>query len=75
MSELAALERLQATLEAARCSSRTSSNIRYLTGFESSNAALLVDPEGPAKLFTDFRYIEARRGDARRRGGAREARR
>jgi Xaa-Pro aminopeptidase len=34
-------------------------NIRYLTGFESSNAALLVDPHGPARLFTDFRYIES----------------
>jgi Xaa-Pro aminopeptidase len=36
-------------------------NIRYLTGFEASNAALLVDPEGPARLYTDFRYIEAAR--------------
>jgi len=34
-------------------------NVSYLTGFESSNAALLVDPDGPAQLFTDFRYIEA----------------
>ncbi len=34
-------------------------NILYLTGFDTSNAALLVDPGGPAKLFTDFRYIEA----------------
>ncbi len=34
-------------------------NVRYLTGFESSNAALLVDPEGPATLYTDFRYLEA----------------
>ena len=34
-------------------------NIRYLTGFESSNAALLVDPRGPVTLFTDSRYIEA----------------
>jgi Xaa-Pro aminopeptidase len=33
-------------------------NIRYLTGFDSSNAALLVDPKGPVKLYTDFRYIE-----------------
>jgi Xaa-Pro aminopeptidase len=33
-------------------------NIAYLTGFESSNAALLVDPDGGAQLFTDFRYIE-----------------
>jgi Xaa-Pro aminopeptidase len=34
-------------------------NIRYLTGFDASNAALLVDPSGPARLFTDFRYIES----------------
>ena len=36
-------------------------NIRYLTGFDSSNAALLVDPGGPAHLYTDFRYIESAR--------------
>jgi Xaa-Pro aminopeptidase len=34
-------------------------NIRYLTGFEASNAALLVDPAGGASLYTDFRYIES----------------
>jgi Xaa-Pro aminopeptidase len=34
-------------------------NIAYLTGFESSNAALLVDPKGGAELYTDFRYFEA----------------
>ncbi|MBV8079093.1 MAG: aminopeptidase P family protein [Actinobacteria bacterium] len=33
-------------------------NVRYLTGFESSNAALLVDPGGETQLFTDFRYFE-----------------
>lgn len=31
-------------------------NVRYLTGLESSNAALLVEPDGSATLFTDFRY-------------------
>ena len=36
-------------------------NIRYLTGFDSSNAALLVDPGGEATLYTDFRYIESAR--------------
>jgi Xaa-Pro aminopeptidase len=36
-------------------------NIHYLTGFESSNAALLVRPKGEATLFTDFRYIESAR--------------
>jgi Xaa-Pro aminopeptidase len=34
-------------------------NILYLAGFESSNAALLVQPTGPPQLYTDFRYIEA----------------
>ncbi len=33
-------------------------NVRYLTGFDSSNAALLVEPER-VRLFTDFRYLEA----------------
>src|SRR5262249_535547 len=36
-------------------------NIVYLTGFESSNAALLVRPGGEATLYTDFRYIELAR--------------
>jgi Xaa-Pro aminopeptidase len=35
-------------------------NIRYLTGFASSNAALLVEP-GRTTLYTDFRYAEAAR--------------
>ncbi|MDQ3876450.1 MAG: Xaa-Pro peptidase family protein [Actinomycetota bacterium] len=35
-------------------------NIRYLTGFDSDNAALLLEPER-IRLFTDFRYIEAAR--------------
>ena len=38
-------------------------NIRYLTGFQSSNAALLVEQER-TRLFTDFRYIEAARAVA-----------
>jgi Xaa-Pro aminopeptidase len=33
-------------------------NVLYLTGLDSSNAALVVEPER-ARLFTDFRYIEA----------------
>ena len=33
-------------------------NVSYLTGFDSSNAALLVEP-GRVRLFTDFRYVEA----------------
>src|SRR5207244_1768478 len=35
-------------------------NLRYLTGFKSTNAALLVDPQR-VRLFTDFRYAEAAR--------------
>jgi Xaa-Pro aminopeptidase len=35
-------------------------NVRYLTGFDSTNAALLVEPGG-ARLFTDFRYAERAR--------------
>jgi Xaa-Pro aminopeptidase len=34
-------------------------NVRYLTGLQSSNAALLVDPAGDATLYTDFRYADA----------------
>jgi Xaa-Pro aminopeptidase len=36
-------------------------NVRYLTGFSSSNAAVLVRPKGQVTLYTDFRYIEAAR--------------
>jgi Xaa-Pro aminopeptidase len=36
-------------------------NVRYLTGFDSSNAALFVEPER-ARLFTDFRYFDAAQG-------------
>jgi Xaa-Pro aminopeptidase len=35
-------------------------NVFYLTGFASSNAMLLVEPER-VRLFTDFRYIDAAR--------------
>jgi Xaa-Pro aminopeptidase len=34
-------------------------NVRYLTGFDSSNCALLVEPGGGTTLYTDFRYLEA----------------
>lgn len=34
-------------------------NVRYLTGLESSNAAVLVEPSGEATVYTDFRYAEA----------------
>jgi Xaa-Pro aminopeptidase len=39
-------------------------NVRYLTGFESSNAALLVEPGGETTLYADFRYAEAARAVA-----------
>ena len=35
-------------------------NVRYLVGFESSNAALLIEPDR-LRLFSDFRYAEAGR--------------
>lgn len=35
-------------------------NVYYLVGFRSSNAAVLVEPDG-VRLFTDFRYAEAAR--------------
>jgi Xaa-Pro aminopeptidase len=35
-------------------------NVRYLTGLASSNSAVLVEPDGAATLFADFRY--AKRG-------------
>jgi Xaa-Pro aminopeptidase len=31
-------------------------NVRYLTGLQSSNSALLVEPDASATLFADFRY-------------------
>ena len=33
-------------------------NVRYLTGLQSSNAAVLVEPDGEATLYTDFRYAQ-----------------
>jgi Xaa-Pro aminopeptidase len=36
-------------------------NVKYLTGFNSDNVALLVEPER-VRLFTDFRYSEGARG-------------
>jgi Xaa-Pro aminopeptidase len=31
-------------------------NVRYLTGLQSSNSAVLVEPDASATLYTDFRY-------------------
>ena len=39
-------------------------NVFYLTGFDSSNAALLVEPGDGATLYTDFRYAESARSIA-----------
>jgi Xaa-Pro aminopeptidase len=36
-------------------------NVRYLTGFQSSNCALVVQPDGITTLYTDFRYLQAAR--------------
>ncbi len=54
------IERLAATLDDALLVTGLV-NVRYLTGFESSNTALLVDPAGDATLYTDFRYADAAR--------------
>jgi Xaa-Pro aminopeptidase len=54
------VERLRALLEEPLLVT-TGVNVRYLTGLQSSNAALLVDEER-VLLFTDFRYAEAARG-------------
>lgn len=53
------MERLRARLEEPLLVS-DATNVRYLTGFVSSNAALLVEPDR-VRLFTDFRYAEAAR--------------
>jgi Xaa-Pro aminopeptidase len=36
-------------------------NVRYLTGLASSNSAVVVEPDGRATLFTDFRYAQRAR--------------
>ncbi|MGD0273524.1 MAG: Xaa-Pro peptidase family protein [Gaiellaceae bacterium] len=53
------LERLQATLERPLLVT-SEVNVRYLSGFRSSNAALLVEP-GRVRLCTDSRYTAAAR--------------
>jgi Xaa-Pro aminopeptidase len=52
------LEALAASLEAPLLVTNAA-NLAYLTGFRSSNAALLVEPSGEVRLYTDFRYAEA----------------
>jgi Xaa-Pro aminopeptidase len=53
------IARLQAELEEPLLVSSLV-NVHYLTGLSSSNAALLVAPDG-AQIFTDFRYAERAR--------------
>jgi Xaa-Pro aminopeptidase len=53
------IDRLRASLEEPLLVTNPT-NIYYLFGFKSSNAALLVEPDG-VRLFTDFRYAEAAR--------------
>jgi Xaa-Pro aminopeptidase len=55
----ARIERLRALIEEPLLVTNPK-NVIYLAGFDSSNAALLVDLER-VQLFTDFRYIEAAR--------------
>lgn len=55
----ARVDRLRALLEEPLLVTN-GKNVSYLSGFESSNAALLVDQER-VQLFTDFRYISAAR--------------
>jgi Xaa-Pro aminopeptidase len=54
------VERLRAKLEEPLLVSDPV-NVRYLSGLDSSNAALLVEPER-VRLFTDFRYAASARG-------------
>ena len=51
------IERLAALLEVPLLVT-SGVNVRYLTGLASSNAAVLVEPDGEATLFTDFRYLK-----------------
>jgi Xaa-Pro aminopeptidase len=55
----ARIERLRALIEEPLLVTNPK-NVIYLAGFDSSNAALLVDHDR-VQLFTDFRYIEAAR--------------
>src|SRR3954449_5680847 len=53
------VDRLRQTLEEPLLVSAPA-NVVYLTGFSSSNAAVLVEPER-VLLFSDFRYAETAR--------------
>ena len=60
MAKESRLDSLAASLDAPLLVTNLT-NVFYLTGFESSNAAVLVRPGGEATLYTDFRYAEAAR--------------
>lgn len=51
------VDRLRTTIEEPLLVTNPT-NVRYLTGFQSSNAVLLVEPDR-VRLFTDFRYATA----------------
>ena len=53
----ARVERVRAAVDAPLLVT-TLTNVRYLTGFRSTNAAVLVEPDR-VRLFADFRYAEA----------------
>jgi Xaa-Pro aminopeptidase len=53
------LDRVRALIEAPLLVTNPT-DVLYLTGLHSTNAALLVEPEG-ARLFTDFRYLDKAR--------------
>ncbi|OLD98605.1 MAG: hypothetical protein AUG91_08790 [Actinobacteria bacterium 13_1_20CM_4_69_9] len=55
----ARIDRLRVSLEEPLLVTNPT-NVYYLFGFKSSNAALLVEPDG-VRLFADFRYAEAAR--------------
>jgi Xaa-Pro aminopeptidase len=57
------LDRLAATLEEPFLVLNPT-NVAYLTGFRSTNPALVVEPGGRATLYSDFRYAEAGRAVA-----------
>jgi Xaa-Pro aminopeptidase len=54
------LDRVRAVIESPLLVTKPV-NVAWLTGLDSSNAALLVEPER-VQLFTDFRYVEKARG-------------
>jgi Xaa-Pro aminopeptidase len=54
------VDRIRALIEAPLLVTKPV-NVGYLTGLQSSNAALLVEPDR-LRVFTDFRYVEKARG-------------